>query len=89
MRLTVLLITSIICSLIFQGCKEEVVTTDIFVLEEPSVDNLTSVDLQGMGTLYVNSDRINMEDGVAQIKGTLYSRVEEEFVAFISSLPKA
>lgn len=84
MRLPVLLISSICLSLLFQGCKEEVVTTDIFVLEEPSVDDLTSVELDGMGTLYVNSDRINIEDGIAQIKGTLYSKVEEEFVAVTS-----
>ena len=84
MRLSALLIISIVFAFVLQGCTEEVVTKDIFELEEASVENLTSVELDGMGTLYVNSDRINIQDGLAQIKGTLFTKVEDQYVALTS-----
>lgn len=79
-----LLTTSLLVTLLFNSCKEEVVTTDIFEIEEANPENLTSIQLDGMGELFVSEDRINIEDGVAHIKGTIYSEIEGQFVAVTS-----
>ncbi len=82
-KLRVLLITSILLSFC-SSCKEEVITTDIFALETPNPDNLTSIALEGMGDLYVSNDRISIEEGVAHIKGTIYSEIDGAYVAVTS-----
>ncbi len=80
-KFLVLLISSFFIIFLFNSCKEEVITTDIFEPEVADPDNLTSVNLEGMGEIFVSNDRIQIEDGIANIKGTIYSEIEGEFVA--------
>ncbi len=70
--------------LLFIGCKEEVIRTDVFVIEEPNSGNLTSVKVDGMGELFVNNDRIQTVNDESQIKGTLFSEIEGQFVPMTS-----
>lgn len=83
-RIVVLLIISSVIVLLFNSCKEEVLTTDIFEIEEADPANMTSLEVSGLGEIYVNSDRVNINEGIAQIKGTLFSKVDDEFVAITS-----
>ena len=79
-----LLTTSLFILCLFNSCKEEAISTDVFAIEEPDTENLTSVNIEGMGELFVNSDRIQVADGIAEVKGTFFSEIDGAFIPVTS-----
>ena len=83
-QVLVRLIFSLLTLILYNSCKEEVITHDIFEIEEANPENMHILEIDNLGKVYVNNDRVSVLDDHAQIKGTIFSLVDDEFVPITS-----